>query len=140
LPASWAHKKSYPQNFVPLQHVKIRMHLFRKYRSFSAVLILAVFLLFSGYSCNVSPINGMQAGNEKIRFTLSPVFSSEYILPHATNTQNIHVLPVLKCFPERVSFTETNKLLPVSFVSSTSGSFPNTAQIVLLEQICKLQI
>jgi hypothetical protein len=116
------------------------MELFRKYRFVTVSVVLAAFLIFSGYSAPLLQIKGTKASDEKIRLTLAHASSVEYILPELSRAQNTPVLPVFKCFPDRVSFTGTQKILPESKSLTAPGPVPNPRQSILLEQICKFQI
>lgn len=116
------------------------MNIFRKFHFLSVLFILFTFLSFSGYAHQTLPLNGQLAGKGDVKINLLQSISSEFLLPGIDRVQNIQVLPVLKCFPERQSFTGLQKTLPVSkiinnllIVSIASNSF-------LLEEICKLQI
>lgn len=116
------------------------MNIFRKFHFLSVTFILFTFLSFSRYTTQALILSEQSTSKGDIKFTLLHSISSEFLLPSIERTQNIQILPVLKCYTEGHSFIEFKKTLPVSerinhipFVSIASNS-------ILLEQICKLQI
>jgi len=116
------------------------MELFRKYHIVSVALILFAFLTFSRYSNQVLTKVEQEKNNSDIKFSSINTAASDYLLPGFERFQNIHVLPLLKCYSESHTYSEIPKTLLASeridhtpLVSDLSNSKP-------LEQICKFQI
>jgi hypothetical protein len=116
------------------------MELFRKYHFVSVAFILFAFLIFSRYSNPVLTKVEQERSNGDIEFSLINTYTSDYLLPGFERFQNIHVLPLLKCYSESQTYSEIPKTLlaserihPIPLVSDIANSKP-------LEQICKFQI
>lgn len=116
------------------------MNLFRKFHFLSITFILFTFLSFSRDAPQALTLSEQSTSKGDIKFTLLHSISSEFLLPSIERTQNIQILPILKCFTESPSFSEFQKTLPASESINHIPIVSFASNSILLEQICKLQI
>jgi hypothetical protein len=116
------------------------MNIFRKCHFLLITLILFTFLSFSRYKAQALVLNEQPTSKGNINFTLLHSILSDFLLPSIDQTQNIQILPVLKCYTKGIDFTEFQKALIASESINHIPLISIASNSILLEQICKLQI
>lgn len=116
------------------------MEILRKYRLISTFFVLVVFLSFSGYTVQSSLVRESHHITGNLIFTSIQACSGEYLSSNFDRLNPVHLMNIVKFFPERTNDQESGNLGLSRSGRYSFNSVTGSPRDNLLSRICKFQI
>jgi hypothetical protein len=117
------------------------MQLLRKFKLFTSLFLLTVFIAFSGFQLQGSLSEQYRRIGDKIEINqIICAYSSEYLTSPTLDRVNFQVLSIIKTFFENTSPSNVSQpIVKYSHHLNANGLY-TAERSISLEKICKLQI